>query len=266
MTLDARRGARHLRARMPPVSERSRSTAAPIVATAVGLALFALVAPLVTSSSSPAVAPAPPLPPLDTVVRGDGPWTVVVLHGYGAAGDDLVPLADALLARAPARYVIPAAPRPMPDGVGRMWFPAGGAASADEVLGARERVDALIDAELARGTPEDHVVVGGFSQGGILSIATALAARHRVGGIFVLSGRSPPHAPDAASHLAALPVFQSHGRDDARIPFADGEAFATEARAAGADLTFVPFAGPHAIPPLVERALGEWLAERTAAR
>jgi phospholipase/carboxylesterase len=246
----------------------TRSHTPLLVGLAVMVAIGAVLAPMFSPAPRRAPTPAAPseppvaLPALDAVVRGEGAWTVIVLHGYGAPGDDLVPLAETLAARAPARYVIPAAPLAMPDGVGRMWFPVGTAATADEVSAARAHVEALIDAEIARGTPADHVIVGGFSQGGILSISLALAGRHRLGGIFVLSGRALPHAPSDAARLASLPIFESHGQNDARIPFAEGEAFAAEARAARADLTFVPFVGPHTIPPEVAASLGQWLAAR----
>src|SRR5574338_747614 len=54
---------------------------------------------------------------------GNGP-AVVLLHGYGAPGDDLVVLSDYLDAPAGTRFFFPAAPLPMPLGYGdaRAWW------------------------------------------------------------------------------------------------------------------------------------------------
>lgn len=63
------------------------------------------------------------LPGLTVVTRGAGAWRVVLLHGYGSPGDDLVSLADELVPRVPATFVVPASPLPWhADPIGRVWF------------------------------------------------------------------------------------------------------------------------------------------------
>lgn len=202
---------------------------------------------------------------LSVIERGDPGATgaLVLLHGWGAPGDDLVSLGEELAGAAPMRVVLPAAPIAMPHG-GRAWYDRG-ATDADPQIGrARGAIEGVIATLGQRGVPAERVVVAGFSQGGILSIEVALVGRVRPAGIAVLSGRALSHPARAYSRLRGLPVFWSHGRSDDRIPFARGEAFRERASAAGAMLEPVAFEGGHAIPPSVVEALGRWLRARLA--
>jgi phospholipase/carboxylesterase len=199
-----------------------------------------------------------------TVARGSGAWRVILLHGYGSPPDDLVPLAETLSTRVHATFVVPGSPLPWHgDPRGRVWFDQHHDDAAREIRVARATIDALIDDQRV---PEEHVIVGGFSQGAILSIEMALAGRHRhLGGIAVLSGRALDHPASAYARLAHLPVFESHGRADPLVPFARGERFVTRAREAGADVQFETFDGVHEIPARIIAALATWLAARVTS-
>jgi predicted esterase len=48
-------------------------------------------------------------------------------------------------------------------------------------------IDALIQAEVDAGIPEEKIIVGGFSQGGVIAILTGLTTRRKLGGIVGLS-------------------------------------------------------------------------------
>src|SRR5215467_8616776 len=118
---------------------------------------------------------------LECVVTGGGgePGPVVVLlHGFGAPGDDLVPLAHCLDVPRSVRFVFPAAPTPMAFG-GRAWWMIDMEELEAEMLSqkrrdrsrevpdgmasARAQVNALLDDVTAEfGGP---IVLGGFSQG-----------------------------------------------------------------------------------------------------
>lgn len=226
-----------------------------------------IAAALIGAAALPLAAQVSSGAPLESVRVGHGAWRVVLLHGYGAPGDDLLPVARTLASTVPgATFVVPAAPTPAHGGGGRVWYeleqPDTDAQEADAVA----RLDALVDVLVAEGVPSEHVIVGGFSQGAILSLDLARVGRHHLGGVALLSGRAVPHAHADDTRLAGLPVFSAHGRRDARIPFARGEAAVELARAAGADVTFVPFDGVHEIPASVIDALGAWLRARVSAR
>lgn len=185
------------------------------------------------------------------------PLTFVLLHGFGARGDDLVSLADALVTRTQCRFVVPEAPVPMgPEG--RAWYAIGAADEAAQIARARTAISDVINTVMGSGVARSRIVVGGFSQGGIMSIEAALATPG-LAGIAVLSGRSLPHPPAEYRALSRLRVFASHGRQDSRIAIAQGEAFMDQASHAGAVVERVIFDGDHTIPPVVVNGLATWL-------
>ena len=124
----------------------------------------------------------PELPP-----RAGGPprQLVVLLHGVGADGNDLIGLAPALAERLPhAAFVAPDAPEPCDMApYGRQWFSlrdrrptallAGAAASAP-------RLDAFLDRALARqGLAHHQLALLGFSQGTMMGFSSHRAGRPR---------------------------------------------------------------------------------------
>ena len=216
---------------------------------------------------------------------GDGPM-IVLLHGFGAGGDDLVALADWIDAPEGTRWVFPAGPLTLSPlyGDARAWWmidlerlerelaggrPADRAAEVPEGLAAaRGAVLGLLDA-LAREhrRRDDAFVLGGFSQGAMLSVDVALhGARPR--GLVLLSGTLVAEAewrPRLAA-LAGLRVFQSHGTKDGLLSFAGAEKLRAFLVEGGAEVGFVPFPGGHEIPPPVLELLEDFLPHALAPR
>jgi lysophospholipase I len=56
------------------------------------------------------------------------------------------------------------------------------------------QIDELITAEVDQGIDPSRIVLGGFSQGGAMSLLTGLTTKHKLGGIVVLSGWLPLRA------------------------------------------------------------------------
>lgn len=210
---------------------------------------------------------------------GDGPL-VVLMHGFGAPADDLVPLADLVGAPAGTRFAFPAAPIALDLWAGaRAWWMidlaryeavwTGGdltPLSEDEPPGlsdARARVDAMLD-ELqgALAVAGSRIALGGFSQGAMLACDVALRSDRPLGGLVLLSGtflcRSiwTPRMPARRD----LPVFQSHGRSDPLLPFSLAEDLKGALTGAGLAVEWLPFAGGHEIPPPVLARLSAFLA------
>jgi phospholipase/carboxylesterase len=209
---------------------------------------------------------------------GSGPL-VVLLHGFGAPGDDLVPLFRALRVPREARFAFPAAPIAMdmiPGVDSRAWWNIDMIRmqqaiergelrdlSREEPEGldeARAALGELLDA-LTRDLRPSKLVLGGFSQGSMLSLDTALRTSRAVDALVVLSGTLL--ARDVwlprMTALAGKPIFLSHGTRDPILPFALAEQLRDALAGAGADVTFVPFRGAHEIPGPVLDALGEFL-------
>ena len=219
---------------------------------------------------------------------GDGP-VVVLLHGFGAPGDDLVPLWRTLAVRRDAtrtvRYVFPAAPLLLgPEfGEGRAWWwidlesrmrrrAQGGSAWTDEVpeglSRARGQVDGLLDDIVnVLGPPPGKVVLGGFSQGAMLALDVALRSERPLAGLVILSGTHIA-AKEWAVYLDAgsrrgLPVFMSHGKQDALLPFETAETLRAELTASGMEVEWHPFQGDHGIPPEAGARMGAFLSRVT---
>jgi phospholipase/carboxylesterase len=211
---------------------------------------------------------------------GDGPL-VVLLHGFGAPGDDLAPFWRVIDAPPGTRWAFPAAPLALDGTGGRAWWMidieqrirAAERGDLDRLTHevpeglahARERVVAVLDA-LEKELRPSHLVLGGFSQGAILSCDVALRTRRRLAGITLLSGTLVAKDDWAAltSQRAGLPVFQSHGASDPLLPFPQAETLRNMLREGGADVTWVPFRGGHEIPAAVVDALGPWMRRALA--
>jgi phospholipase/carboxylesterase len=210
---------------------------------------------------------------------GDGP-VLVLLHGYGAPGEDLVSLWRVIDAPAGTRFVFPAAPIALggPFGDGRAWWHvdvtrfqrAAMTGKVDEMI--RETPDGLhevrksalamlSDIEKKLGVTRDKIVLGGFSQGSMLALDVALHADVSPAALVLMS--STLIAADEWRPLLAskksIPIFQSHGREDPILPFEVAEQLRDELEAAGFSVTFVPFRGGHGIPENVVDGLGPFL-------
>lgn len=209
---------------------------------------------------------------------GDGP-VVVLMHGFGAPGDDLVSLWRVLRAPPGTRFVFPEAPLSLEAlGMfeGRAWWmidigrfqrartprdvenmlaevPAG-------LASAREHVVAMLD-ELDAALHPSRLVLGGFSQGAILAIDVALRTDRPLAGVVAMSGAliARDEWKGLAPKRSGLPVVQSHGTRDAILPFVAGEALRDLLVGAGLAHIWVPFAGEHTIGPPVLEAVGAFL-------
>lgn len=208
---------------------------------------------------------------------GDGPC-VVLLHGFGAPGEDLVPLWRVLDVPAGTRFVFPAAPLELPHlfGAGRAWWMIeiaqveralrGGTSRAidsrevpDGLAEARAKLDALLD-ELAA----PRLILGGFSQGAMLACDSALRSTRAVDGLALLSGTliAEDEWRAAAPSRRGLQVIQSHGEDDPLLPFEAAERLRDLLGGAGLEVEFVPFRGGHAIPDRVLDRVGDFVRRR----
>ncbi|XP_043916002.1 acyl-protein thioesterase 2 [Protopterus annectens] len=155
---------------------------------------------------------------------------VIFLHGLGDTGHSW---ADALSSvRIPyVKYICPHAPKIPVTLNMRMvmpsWFDLIGLspdAPEDEagIKKATENIKAIIEHEIKNGIPAHRIILGGFSQGGALSLYTALTCQHKLAGVIALSCWLPLHKtfPQAASNSANkdTPILQCHGDADIMIP------------------------------------------------
>ena len=195
---------------------------------------------------------AEPTPGLQVHEVGEGRRVLVLLHGYGAAGDDLVPLGRRLAREAGFKVVLPEAPIDL--GGGRAWFNRRGDQIPEEVRRARGQLASLV---AALRTQADVLVVGGFSQGAMMSADLALET-DELEGVILFSGATLPFWSSA--RRPGLPVLVTHGFADRVLPIEDGRALEQAMRATGAEVRMVTFEGGHAIPEVAIRAAIEHLS------
>ena len=213
---------------------------------------------------------------------GDGPL-VVLCHGFGAPGQDLVPLGRMLDVPAGTRLCFPAAPLSLGGmffGDSRAWwmidmarlqgmlmtgqFDEMTAREPDGLHAARDQLVETLDAiERSLGVRPGQTVLGGFSQGAMLSLDLALRTGRSLAGLVLLSGTLMARLEwTARLHSGArrgLPVFQSHGSFDEILPFALAEELHELLASGGLPVEFHRFDGGHQIPEPVLRRLGAFL-------
>ncbi len=174
---------------------------------------------------------------------GDGSTVLVLLHGRGSHRGDL----QALRPLSPEEWVLvtPQAPHPGHPwgyGPGWAWYRYEGEdrvdqGSLDWSLGALDRF--LGELPTALGFTSRRTVLGGFSQGGTMSLAYALSHPGAVDGVLNLSGflvDSPAVRPQAAAE-AGTPIFWAHGIRDTAVPHRLALKGRPRLKAAGAMLT-----------------------------
>jgi phospholipase/carboxylesterase len=147
---------------------------------------------------------------------------VVLCHGVGADGRDLIDLAQVFAPVLPeALFIAPDAPEPFDMApFGRQWFSIGDldpAKLGDGVRRAAKRLDAFLDAELARLGISDYVLVG-FSQGAMTALFTGLRRSVPPRAILAYSGALIDPQSLAREIKNRAPVLLVHGEDDDVVP------------------------------------------------
>ena len=157
-----------------------------------------------------------------------GPATslVILLHGYGSNGADLIGLVpywrDALPTTA---FVSPNAPELCPGAPGGFqWWGLSNMDAEARAAGARRAapvLNAFIDAELARhGLGADRLALVGFSQGTMMALHVAPRRDPALAGIVGYSGALADGAELAAEARTRPPILLVHGDADPMIPVA----------------------------------------------
>ncbi len=212
----------------------------------------------------------------DALPAGASPQLAVVLcHGFGAPGTDLVGFGPELLTMKPGlreavRFVFPEAPLSL-EAMGYYGARAWWHLDIDALMrtiergeirnlrndmpvgleSARESMLTLVrEAGDAFGLPASRFVLGGFSQGGMIATETALRLPETPAGLGIFSGTllCEQEWKRLAEKRGPLRVFQSHGRQDPILPYIAAEWLHELLRDSGFDVEFLGFQGPHTIP------------------
>jgi phospholipase/carboxylesterase len=212
---------------------------------------------------------------------GRGPL-IILLHGFGAPGDDLVSLADDLNVPAGTRFVFPEGPLSLsfgPSAARAWWLIDMARIAADQAAGrvrnlsqdipkglaqARETILAFLkEVEHSFGADPRKTILGGFSQGAMLSCDVMLRTAQPYAGLIQLSGTllaAQEWAP-LMPKRKGFPVFQSHGMQDELLPYAGAERLRDALTHAGLSVEWHNFRGGHEIPRSVLQRLGPFITK-----
>jgi phospholipase/carboxylesterase len=201
---------------------------------------------------------------------GEAAGALILLHGRGVDENDLFPLLEEL---DPERRLVGATargPLTLPPG-GFHWYAVHriGYPEPETFRAAYPLVEGWIDSFLsAHGLGPERAVLGGFSQGAVMSYALGLAAdRPTPAGILALSGFMP--TVDGfeldLGKAAGLPVAIGHGIYDPIIGVDWGRAARERLEDAGARVTYRESPMPHAIDPDYLDELRVWVERLTSS-
>jgi phospholipase/carboxylesterase len=196
---------------------------------------------------------------------------LLLLHGRGSNEEDLLGLRPGL--GRTRTLVTPRAPfagGPWGYGPGWAWYRYLRDDLMDEETLDRslEALDGFIDDLPNRLDFEpSRLVIGGFSQGGTMSLAWALTRPGRVAGVLNLSGflAGVSRVQQALENAQGLPVFWGHGEVDPAIPFALAVKGREALEGAGAQLERFDHPSGHTITPSEVQAIAAFLSALEAA-
>jgi phospholipase/carboxylesterase len=201
---------------------------------------------------------------------GEPEGLLVLLHGRGADERDLFPLLELLDPERRMLGVTPRGPLHLPPG-GAHWYAVKEIGYPDPATFTETFALAsawLDDAATQAGIDFDRVVLGGFSQGAVMTYALGLGeGRPRPAGLVALSGFMPTVPGFALDLDPPLPrVVVGHGALDPVISVEWGRDARSRLDAAGADLVYRESPQmAHSIDPALFRELPAWIADTIGA-
>jgi phospholipase/carboxylesterase len=200
---------------------------------------------------------------------GPAEGALVLIHGRGADEHDLAPLAEELDPERRLVAILPRGPLSLPP-AGAHWYQVMRIGYPDPAtfLPTYRALSGWLERTLAElAVPIERTVIGGFSQGAVMSWALGLGSdRPTPAGILALSGFMP--AVDGFSLDLArpgLPTAIGHGTLDPVIGIEWGRDARDRLLAAGIEPLYRESVMPHAIDPAFLPQLQAWLATATAA-
>ena len=211
-----------------------------------------------------------------TVVSRNGLVTpraaVILCHGFGAPGTDLVAIGSEFISAneslADVVYIFPAGPLELDPGYdARAWWMIDMERIQRMALEGQSRdlkneipdrlahcrksmLEMMEEVQRTYALASQQIVIGGFSQGAMLTTDVALHSPQPLGGLIIWSGAliNALEWTSLVQQQDNFPIIQSHGRFDPILPFSGAEELFEILKQAGFPIEFLPFSGAHTIP------------------
>ncbi|MEM9674245.1 MAG: alpha/beta fold hydrolase [Bacteroidota bacterium] len=198
------------------------------------------------------------------------PPLLVLLHGLGSNERDLFSFAPML----DPRYLIISVQAPLAYGFGGYaWFNIDFSkgmpqAHIEQALQSRQQFADFLDQIVQQYQPHaDHVYLAGFSQGAIMSYATAFSHPEKIAGVVAMSGyilkETLPQGSLTPEHKK-LKIFATHGQQDPVLPIFLGRAAADYLRTQSLDFDFKEYAMGHEVNQQCFADVKQWLDQRVS--
>ncbi|WP_247594848.1 dienelactone hydrolase family protein [Sphingopyxis sp. PAMC25046] len=196
---------------------------------------------------------------------------VLLLHGFGSSGADMIALAPQWQEALPdTLFLAPHAPqRCGMMGAGYQWWGLTGfspSALAAGAASAAPAIDAFIDRKLAQyELTEADLALVGFSQGTMMALHVALRRRRAVAAVVGYSGMLTSTADIAHDDFAKPPVLLVHGTADPVVPIAALHMAEGELRRLGVEVTtHISYGVAHSVEPVGLRLGRDFIADTFA--
>ena len=203
----------------------------------------------------------------------DADYSIIWLHGLGANGHDfegIVPELN-LPADKKIRFILPHAPDlPVTINSGVVmpaWYDITSMdfrANQDEtgIKRSEAQLCKLIEHEVSRGVPTEHIFLVGFSQGGAIVLHTGLRYPKKLAGILALSTYLPlDELVDAERHEAnqPTPIMMGHGTHDQVVPMQLGVLSRDYLQELGYPVSWQQYFMEHSVHPDEIADISQWL-------
>ncbi|MEM8965974.1 MAG: alpha/beta fold hydrolase [Bacteroidota bacterium] len=203
-------------------------------------------------------------------VASKNPPLMILLHGLGSNEQDLFSFAPLL----DPRYLIISVRAPLSYGYGGYaWFNIDFSKgipqpNIEEVQQAQQQFSGFLDEIMQEFQPNvGHVYLVGFSQGAIMSYATAFTYPKKISGLVAMSGyilqeTTPSDGITSAHH--DLKIFATHGTQDPVLPFFLGRSAADYLQQHQFSYEFKEYAMAHEVNQACFSDVKNWLDQRVA--
>lgn len=218
----------------------------------------------------------------NTMVRvepdGDPQACVIWLHGLGADGYDFKPIIPYLKLppETNVRFLFPHAetmPVTVNGGVAmRAWYDIlemniGRKVDKTALIASSERIQRLIDEQIAEGIPASKIILAGFSQGGAVAYHAALTYSESLAGLVTLStymATSEEISEQRKEANAQIPIWVAHGIQDDVVPIGLGQQAMADLETMNYRADWVTYPMGHEVVLEEIEALGGWMKQQLA--